>query len=189
VNPNRTLGDHLITVLCLGLWPRASVLLDATESARYHASVIRRAHRRDAAEIARIINAAFEVEREFRQGERTSTAEIEKLLERDVLLVAEEAGRVLGAVHTSVDGTTGYFGMLAVDPALQRGGVGRALLSAAEEHCRKAGCTRMTMSTGEDRTELIPYYERVGYRVTSVEPSTSAAFKRPIRIVKMAKDL
>jgi ribosomal protein S18 acetylase RimI-like enzyme len=67
--------------------------------------------------------------------------------------------------------------------------VGRALLSAAEGHCRKAGCTKMTMSTGEDRTELIPYYERVGYRVTSIEPSTSRAFKRPIRIVKMAKDL
>ena len=45
------------------------------------------------------------------------------------------------------------------------------------------------MSTGEDRTELIPYYERVGYRVTSIEPSESPAFKHPIRIVKMAKDL
>jgi ribosomal protein S18 acetylase RimI-like enzyme len=151
--------------------------------------MIRRADNRDASEIARIINAAFEVEREFRQGERTSAAEIARLLERDVFFVAEEDGRLVGAVHTSVDGATGYFGMLAVDPALQRGGVGRALLSAAEEHCRKAGCTKMTMSTGEDRTELIPYYERVGYRVTAIEPSTSAAFKRPIRIVRMAKDL
>jgi ribosomal protein S18 acetylase RimI-like enzyme len=140
-------------------------------------------------EIVRIINAAFEVEREFRQGERTSASEIATMMERDVFLVAEEDGRIVGAVHTSVDGATGYFGMLAVDPALQRGGVGRALLVAAEEHCRKAGCTEMTMSTGEDRTELIPYYERVGYRVTSIEPSTSRAFKRPIRIVKMAKDL
>jgi ribosomal protein S18 acetylase RimI-like enzyme len=153
--------------------------------------VIRRADIRDASGIARIINAAFEVEREFRQGERTSAAEIAKLLERDVFFVAvaEDSGRLAGAVHTSVDGATGYFGMLAVDPELQRGGVGRALLSAAEEHCRKAGCTKMTMSTGEDRTELIPYYQRVGYRVTSIEPSTSRAFKRPIRIVKMAKDL
>jgi len=151
--------------------------------------VIRPAKTDDAPEIARIINAAFEVEREFRQGARTSPEEIARLLERDVFLVAEEAGRLVGAVHTSIDGATGYFGMLSVDPALQRGGVGRALLAAAEDHCRKAGCTRMTMSTGEDRTELIPYYERVGYRVTSIEPSTSRAFKRPIRIVKMAKDL
>jgi ribosomal protein S18 acetylase RimI-like enzyme len=151
--------------------------------------MIRQADGHDVTEIARIINAAFEVEREFRQGERTSPAEIAKLLEHDVFLVAEEAGRLVGAVHTSIDGAAGYFGMLSVDPALQRGGVGRALLSAAEDHCRKAGCTKMTMSTGEDRTELIPYYERAGYRVTSIEPSTSRAFKRPIRIVKMAKDL
>jgi hypothetical protein len=47
----------------------------------------------------------------------------------------------------------------------------------------------MTMSTGEDRTELIPYYERLGYTLTHVEPSTSAAFQRPIRVVHMAKDL
>ena len=155
----------------------------------YRRSMIRRADTRDAAEIARIINAAFEVERDFRQGERTSPAEIAKLLERDAFFVAEEGGRLIGAVHTSVDGATGYFGMLSVDPALQRAGVGRALLAASEEHCRKAGCAKMTMSTGEDRTELIPYYERVGYRVTSIEPSTSRAFKRPIRIVHMAKDL
>jgi len=151
--------------------------------------MIRQADGHDVTEIARIINAAFEVEREFRQGERTSPAEIAKLLERDVFFVAEEGGRLTGAVHTSIDGRTGYFGMLSVDPSLQRGGIGRALLAAAEDHCRKAGCTRMTMSTGEDRTELIPYYERAGYRVTSIEPSTSRAFKRPIRIVKMAKDL
>jgi GNAT superfamily N-acetyltransferase len=156
---------------------------------RYDASVIRKATDRDAAGIARIINAAFEVEREFRQGERTSPGEIARLLERDLFFVAEEDGRLIGAVHTSIDGATGYFGMLAVDPALQRGGTGRALLAAAEAHCRNAGCTKMTMSTGEDRKELIPYYERVGYRVTSIEPSTSPAFKRPIRIVKMAKDL
>jgi ribosomal protein S18 acetylase RimI-like enzyme len=151
--------------------------------------VIRRGENSDVGEIVRIINAAFEVEREFRQGERTSASEIATMMERDAFFVTEEDGRLIGAVHTSVDGSTGYFGMLAVDPALQRGGVGRALLVAAEEHCRKAGCTKMTMSTGEDRTELIPYYERVGYRVTSIEPSTSRAFKRPIRIVKMAKDL
>lgn len=151
--------------------------------------MIRRARTEDVPEIARIINAAFEVEREFREGARTSAEEIAKLLEHDVFFVAEQDGRLVGAVHTSIDGVTGYFGMLSVDPSLQRGGVGRALLSAAEDHCRKAGCTRMTMSTGEDRTELIPYYERVGYRVTSIEPSSSPAFKRPIRIVKMAKDL
>jgi GNAT superfamily N-acetyltransferase len=151
--------------------------------------MIRRAEKGEAGEIARIVNVAFEVEREFREGDRTSAAEIFGLVEREVFFVAEEAGRLIGAVHTAVEGASGYFGMLVVDSSVRRTGVGRALLAAAEEHCRQAGCTKMTMSTGEDRRELIPYYQRLGYRVTAIEPSTSPAFKRPIRIVRMAKPL
>ncbi len=143
----------------------------------------------EADEIARIINAAFEIEREFRQGERTSASEIRKLMNRETFLVAEQRGRLLGVVEVRVEGATGYFGMLAVDPSARRAGVGRALVEAAENHCRRAGCTVMALSTGEDRTELIPYYEKMGYRVTAIEPSTSAAFKRVIRIVKMEKPL
>src|SRR4051812_8650348 len=135
----------------------------------------------DAVEIARIINAAFEIEREFRKGERTSPAEVRRLMAKDAFLVAEREGRLIGAVEVRVRGTAGYFGMLAVDTAARRGGVGRALVQAAEEHCRRAGCTVMTMSTGEDRSELIPYYEKIGYRVTRIEPSTNEAFKRAIR--------
>jgi len=88
-----------------------------------------------------------------------------------------------------VDGDAGYFGMLAVDASVRRGGIGRALVEAVEAHCRRAGCSVMTMSTGENRTELIPYYEKMGYRVTAVEPSTSPAFKYPIRVVNMEKPL
>ena len=79
--------------------------------------------------------------------------------------------------------------MLAADASVRRRGVGRALVEAAEALCRSAGCSVMTMSTGENRTELIPYYEKMGYRVTAVEPSTNLAFKYPIRVVKMEKSL
>jgi ribosomal protein S18 acetylase RimI-like enzyme len=149
--------------------------------------MIRLATAAEADEIARIINAAFEIEREFRQGERTSGSEIRRLMNRETFLVVEQMGRLIGVVEVRVECTTGYFGMLAVDPSARRAGVGRALVEAAENHCRGAGCTVMTLSTGEDRTELIPYYEKMGYRVTAIEPSTSAAFKRVIRIVKMEK--
>jgi len=151
--------------------------------------MIRLATAAEADEIARIINAAFEIEREFRQGERTSPAEIRKLMNRETFLVVEQMGRLIGVFEVRIEGTIGYFGMLAVDPSARRAGVGRALVEAAENHCRGAGCTIMTLSTGEDRTELIPYYEKMGYRVTAIEPSTSAAFKRVIRIVKMKKPL
>jgi ribosomal protein S18 acetylase RimI-like enzyme len=150
---------------------------------------IREAGEADAEAIARVVNAAFEIEREFREGDRTSPADVRNLMEREAFLVAVDAGRVVGAVEVRQDGATGYFGMLAVDETVRRGGIGRALVAAAEERCRRAGCTRMTMSTGEDRTELIPYYQKQGYRLTAIEPSASAEFKHPIRVVKMEKPL
>jgi ribosomal protein S18 acetylase RimI-like enzyme len=156
--------------------------------------MIRPATKEDAAAIARVINAAFEVEREFRRGDRTSAAEILALLQHDTFLVddqlvGDQEGRIAGAVHVRTAGAVGYFGMLAVDAEAQGRGLGRALLEAAEDHCRKAACSTMTLSTGEDRKELIPWYERLGYRVTSTELSTNIAFSRPIRVVHMAKPL
>jgi predicted N-acetyltransferase YhbS len=153
--------------------------------------MIRQAAATDADEVARIINAAFEIEREFRRGERTSAAEILASLSmnRGIFLVAEDGGRLIGAVEVRADGDAGYFGMLAVHTSVRRCGIGRALVEAAEAYCRDAGCSVMTMSTGENRTELIPYYEKMGYRLTAVEPLTNPAFKYPIRIVKMKKTL
>jgi len=124
---------------------------------------IRRASAADADGIARIINAAFEIERSFRRGPRTSPAEVLAMMTGDTVL--------------------------AVDSSVRRGGIGRALVETAEAHCRAAGCSVMTMSTGENRTELIPYYEKMGYRVTSIEPSANPAFKLPIRVVTMEKPL
>jgi ribosomal protein S18 acetylase RimI-like enzyme len=151
--------------------------------------MIRPAIESEAEEVARIINSAFEIEREFRSGERTSAAEVRELMRREVVLVAEQEGRLAGVVDVRVDGTTGYFGMLAVDASARRAGVGRALVEAAEEFCRRAGCTVMTLSTGEERHELFPYYRGMGYRVVDVRTSSSAAFKRPIHVVSMAKRL
>jgi ribosomal protein S18 acetylase RimI-like enzyme len=152
---------------------------------------IRQATASDADEIARIINAAFEIEREFRTGERTSPSKILTSIsvKHEIFLVAEDGGRLIGAVEVRVEADAGYFGMLAVEASVRRGGIGRALVEAAEAHCRRAGCSVMTLSTGENRTELIPYYEKMGYRVTAVEPSTNPAFKYPIRVVKMAKPI
>jgi ribosomal protein S18 acetylase RimI-like enzyme len=151
---------------------------------------VRKATDRDIPEIVSIVNAAFQVESDFRAGERTSTEEISALMQSGTFLVAMEQERVVVAVQVRTTGTIGYFGMLAVDPRQQRSGVGRALLEAAENHCRKRGCTEMTLSTGSVRRELFPYYEKFGYTITAVEPAPEGApFTKPIEIVKMVKPL
>ncbi len=50
----------------------------------------------------------------------------------NLFFVAERENRIVGAVFVRITGNTGYFGMLAVDPALQGSGIGHALREHAE---------------------------------------------------------
>src|SRR5438309_6648318 len=106
------------------------------------------ADQHDAPAIARVVNAAFQVERDYRRGDRTSAVEVTRLMQGGIFLVARQNDRVTGAVYVRVTGQTGYFGMLAVEPSFQRFGIGRALREAAADYCRGRGCSVVTLSTG-----------------------------------------
>jgi predicted N-acetyltransferase YhbS len=161
---------------------------------------IRAATEADAGAIARIVNAAFEVERPVRGpvGDRTSIENVRELMRGgDRFFVAEQEGRLIASVFVRVRESgadraekVGYFGMLAVDPSLQGGGVGRALREYAEALAKDEGCAAMTLTTGEFRSELVPYYERAGYRVTKIEDGPKEwGLAHPFRVVHMTKTL
>ena len=59
-----------------------------------------------------------------------------------------------------------YLGSLAIDPQIQKGGLGHALLVTAEHWARMRGARRMRMSVVNVRTVLIAWYARRGYRET-----------------------
>ncbi|KAM0668808.1 hypothetical protein ACQRIU_002370 [Beauveria bassiana] len=60
--------------------------------------------------------------------------------------------------------TTCYFGLFAVDPEKQGGGIGSFVLGEAEKYARdELGCTRMEMQVIDRRDTLIAYYVRRGY--------------------------
>ena len=62
-----------------------------------------------------------------------------------------------------------YFGMFAVDPTRQAGGIGRQVLAYAEQFAKQVfGVKKMEMSVIGVRKELISWYERRGYRDTGV---------------------
>jgi len=149
---------------------------------------IHQAKETDIAEIVAIVNDAFQVENDFRAGNRTSTAEIRQLMEGSQFLKAMHDQQMAGVVLVRLNEKTGYLGMLAVRRGLQRLGIGRALIEAAENYCRSRGCTRMTLSTGSVRRELLDRYHKLGYTITSIDPvSSDGRFTKPIEIVKMAK--
>ncbi|OAB63727.1 hypothetical protein AY599_04675 [Leptolyngbya valderiana BDU 20041] len=58
-----------------------------------------------------------------------------------------------------------HFSQFAVEPTLQRGGVGSALLNRVEQETLALGATELALSMAEPDAPLREYYERRGYRV------------------------
>lgn len=85
------------------------------------------------------------------------------------LLVAERGTRIVGfvTVHitpvlhrpTSIGRITG----LAVLPGARGGGAGRALVAAAEAHCRAAGLSRVEVTSGVAHVDAYGFYRHLGY--------------------------
>jgi len=102
-------------------------------------------------------------------GQRTDAEDIAALLGDAAarILLAVEAEDVVGCVLLRREPGGAYLGMLAVKPALQTRGLGKALLAEAEGRARgELGAARVRMTVIEQRTELIAWYERRGYRRT-----------------------
>lgn len=79
------------------------------------------------------------------------------------VLVAERDGVIAGLVVLAIDEEGFLVDNLAVDPAQQGTGVGRALLERAEQEARRAGFDSLYLYTHERMTENVALYERIGY--------------------------
>lgn len=117
----------------------------------------------DVPSIVSVTNAAFAVET-FLEGSRANEEHLTAMMQRGSILVAEDRlGYIVASVYVEVRGTRGYFGMLAVDPRQQGLDIGRAMVHAAEDHCRKQGCTAIDITVLSQRPELPPFYKKLGY--------------------------
>ena len=56
------------------------------------------------------------------------------------------------------------FQQFAVDPALQRLGIGRRLITECERRARETGAAELALDTAEPAVHLITLYERLGFR-------------------------
>ncbi|MFD4507822.1 GNAT family N-acetyltransferase [Streptomyces sp. NPDC058457] len=83
------------------------------------------------------------------------------------LLVVERDGAVVACCQLEHRGDHAYFGMFAVSPVLQGGGLGKVVIAEAERQARADwGVTEMRMTVISVRDDLIAWYERRGYRRT-----------------------
>ena len=126
-------------------------------------------------------------EADLLDGQRTDQAALQAMIAdpSQHLLVFRDNDRLRACVALTDKGHgLAYLGMLTVDPHHQSGGLGKLILSAAEDHALAFGATRMEMTVIAQRRELIAWYERRGYRATGERrpfPSHDPRFGLPRR--------
>jgi ribosomal protein S18 acetylase RimI-like enzyme len=131
--------------------------------------------------------AGWTTEADLLDGNRIDPGVLRADIERprSQVLLARRDGQLLACAHVAVEDGTGYFGMFAVLPGLQRGGIGKAVLAEAERIVREDWrLPLMRMTVIDLREELIAWYERRGYRRTGIKkpfPAVDPRFGIPKR--------
>lgn len=82
------------------------------------------------------------------------------------LFLAVVAGRIAGTVMCGHDGHRGWLYYLAVDPDMQRGGVGRRLAHHAEAWLKAAGVPKINLMIRPNNQPVREFYSALGYADT-----------------------
>ncbi|MGW2564082.1 GNAT family N-acetyltransferase [Streptomyces sp. NPDC001514] len=138
----------------------------------------RDAHEADVPALVELIESAYRgdasragwtTEADILDGQRTDPEGVREVITAagSRLVVVERDGGPIACCQLEHRGDAAYFGMFAVRPELQGGGLGRRIIAEAERIAHESWAVReMHMTVISVRDELIAWYERRGYRRT-----------------------
>ncbi|KAJ5585319.1 uncharacterized protein N7459_005119 [Penicillium hispanicum] len=163
----------------------------------------------DATSIQRLVQSAFRAE-DSRQ-DWTAITELNESFRVDVhevlagitkpgsaiILAVNDSGNLVGSITVIKGGSNrARLAMLAVDPGHQQGGLGRQILTYAEEYCRRVwGATKSGLNALSTRQALISWYKRRGYYDTGEtspfprEKFSGLALPADLCFIELEKDL
>ncbi|WP_327689816.1 GNAT family N-acetyltransferase [Streptomyces tubercidicus] len=116
-----------------------------------------------------ISRSGWTTEADLLEGQRTDPEGVTAVVRNETgrLLIAERDGGLIACCQLEHRGDHAYFGMFAVRPEFQGGGLGKVIIAEAERTAQDIwGAQEMRMTVIRQRTELIAWYERRGYRRT-----------------------
>jgi ribosomal protein S18 acetylase RimI-like enzyme len=89
-------------------------------------------------------------------------------IQPELFLVGVDERNLVATAMAGYDGHRGWIYYLAVDPARQRRGLGRAILEAAESRLRQMGCPKINLQVRTGNEGVIAFYRTLGYQIDAV---------------------
>jgi GNAT superfamily N-acetyltransferase len=116
-----------------------------------------------------------------------SSGALEGYIDEGRVLIALEGGDILGHVQIAETPRTRELEIknMAVEPVLQRRGIGRALIEAAVAVARNEKRSRLVVATGAADIGNLRFYQRLGFRMCAIERdafSTTAGYEAGLTI-------
>ncbi len=140
--------------------------------------------------LAELINRAFAVENFFLANNHVDRDQVRKAAKAGTFLRLEQDGQAIGTIYCIPQGESGLLGMLAVEPEKQGLGFGRLLVQEAEQFLRERGCQRAELRVVNLRSELLPFYRKLGYHEIRIEPfPAEIPVTRSCHLIRMIKYL
>jgi ribosomal protein S18 acetylase RimI-like enzyme len=86
-----------------------------------------------------------------------------KRVQRELFLVAEDTGELVGTAMAGYDGHRGWVYYLAVSPERQGRGLGKLLMMEAEAQLLALGCPKVNVQVRSGNEPVGAFYDRLGY--------------------------
>ena len=83
--------------------------------------------------------------------------------QRDLFLVGELEGVVIGSVMAGYEGHRGWVNYLAIAPEHQGKEYGRQLMEQVEHQLRERGCAKLNLQVRTSNQVALGFYARLGY--------------------------
>ena len=81
----------------------------------------------------------------------------------ELFFVAVDGHDIIGTVMAGYDGHRGWLYYLASDPMRRGEGIGRALVTTAEDALLEMGCPKVQLMVRPDNADVLGFYDTLGY--------------------------
>lgn len=81
----------------------------------------------------------------------------------DILLGVNETGKIISSIMVGHDGHRGWIYYVAVNPAFRHQGIGRQMITAAEEWLKERKVAKIMLMIRDTNTQVIDFYKRLGF--------------------------